>query len=53
MPCQCCCNANNASADTAAATVPRQRLSDDTMVLGLTAIYSLVIVIAWTSFQPL
>ena len=52
MPCQCCCNNNNASADTTT-TAPRQRLSDDTMVLGLTAIYSLVIVIAWTSFQPL
>jgi hypothetical protein len=53
MPCQRCCN-NNAENNTAPLTGQRQqRLSDDAMVLGLTAIYSLVAVIAWTTFQPL
>ena len=50
--CQCCCN-NNGGGSNTNPKITRQRLTDDTMVLIFTAMFSLVTMGAWVAFSPL
>jgi hypothetical protein len=57
--CPCCCNnTNNNNANTTqhgntpSTAITRQRLSDDSIVLGLTTAFSIMAMVSWAAFTP-
>ena len=59
--CTCCCNnpnTNNAGSTQLAHNnapsreITRQRLSDNSIVLGLTTIFSIMAMVSWVVFAP-
>ena len=55
--CTCCCN-NNANTNTTqhnnapSTAITRQRLSDNSIVLGLTTAFSIMAMVSWVVFAP-
>ena len=60
----CCCNCNNTSnsgnanntqpnhINAPSREITRQRLSDNSIVLGLTTIFSIMAMVSWVVFAP-
>ena len=59
--CTCCCNTNSnnnagntqpAHTNAPSREITRQRLSDNSIVLGLTTIFSIMAMVSWVVFAP-